>query len=278
MQAPKGNPGTGDARECIADIARRQYISSTIYHHARVPMRDNAFIIPASILAVGLIISVVVFGYVWSETRSAEQTITVTGSAKKDITSDLAILRGSISIEASTAAAAYGALKTQKPLLMQYLEAKGFPADKVDFYPVINTPVYSYGADGQQTGIRGYQYSQRVEIQSGDVQTIKAIALDISSIIEQGVFFNIEPPEYQYTKLANLKIQIQAEAAKDAMVRAERIATATGRSLGPLRTARMGVLQITPKNSNMVSDYGVNDVGSIEKEITAVVNASFQIK
>ena len=67
-------------------------------------------------------------------------------------------------------------------------------------------------------------------------------------------------------------------AEKDAMVRAERIAAATGRKLGPLSNARMGVLQITPKNSNTVSDYGVNDATSVEKEITAVVNASFQIK
>jgi len=37
-------------------------------------------------------------------------------------------------------------------------------------------------------------------------------------------------------------------------------------------------LQITPINSNMVSDYGMNDVSSIDKEITAVVNASFEIK
>jgi hypothetical protein len=40
----------------------------------------------------------------------------------------------------------------------------------------------------------------------------------------------------------------------------------------------MGVLQITPKNSNVISDYGMNDVTSIEKEITAVVSASFEIK
>jgi hypothetical protein len=40
----------------------------------------------------------------------------------------------------------------------------------------------------------------------------------------------------------------------------------------------MGVLQITPKFSNMISDYGINDLSSIEKEITAVVNASFEIK
>jgi len=88
----------------------------------------------------------------------------------------------------------------------------------------------------------------------------------------------VEQPEYHYTKLAELKIDIQADAAKDAMVRDDKIAKATGRSLGPMRDARMGVIQITPKLSNQVSDYGINDLSSIEKEITEVVNASFEIE
>ena len=45
-----------------------------------------------------------------------------------------------------------------------------------------------------------------------------------------------------------------------------------------MRSARMGVLQITPKFSNAVSDYGINDLSSIDKEIVGVVNASFQIE
>lgn len=84
-------------------------------------------------------------------------------------------------------------------------------------------------------------------------------------------------PEYHYTKIADLKIEVQAAAARDAMVRAQKIAEATDRDLGPMRNARMGVLQITPKLSNQISDYGINDLSSIEKEITAVVNASFEI-
>jgi len=44
-----------------------------------------------------------------------------------------------------------------------------------------------------------------------------------------------------------------------------------------LHRADMGVLQIIPKNSADVSDYGMNDVSSIDKEIVAVVHASFEI-
>lgn len=40
----------------------------------------------------------------------------------------------------------------------------------------------------------------------------------------------------------------------------------------------MGVFQITPLYSTEVSDYGINDTTSIDKEITAVVNCEFIIK
>jgi uncharacterized protein len=142
-----------------------------------------------------------------------------------------------------------------------------------------NYPVYEIGSQGYSTGrIIGYVYNQRMQISSEDVNKIKEISLDIASLVEQGINFNVEMPEYHYTKLAELKIEIQAEAAKDAMVRAQKIAEATGRDLGPMRTARMGVLQITPKFSNVISDYGINDLSSIEKEIIGVVNASFEIE
>ncbi|HRI31345.1 MAG TPA: SIMPL domain-containing protein, partial [Candidatus Kapabacteria bacterium] len=49
--------------------------------------------------------------------------------------------------------------------------------------------------------------------------------------------------------------------------------------LGPLRSARMGVIQITAKNSHEeINDYGINDVTSLEKEITAVVSGTFGIE
>lgn len=126
-------------------------------------------------------------------------------------------------------------------------------------------------------GIRSYSASQMIDISSSDVKLIKEISLEISSLIQQGVNFQVNPPEYYYTKLSDIKIEIQAQAARDAMTRGERIAEATGRELGTLKSARMGVLQIIPENSNLTSDYGINDVSSIRKEIVAVVNANFEI-
>lgn len=239
----------------------------------------NNFIISFSVLGIALVICAVILAVTWRSNSSANQTINVTGSAKQDITSDLGILRGSINVQSYTAEAAYKELLRQKPLLISYLKSKGFTEDKIEFFTINSYPVYEIGAQGYQTSnIIAYNYSQRMEVQSSDVNKIKEISLDISSLIERGVNFNVEMPEYHYLKLAELKVEIQAAAAKDAMIRAQKIADATDRDLGPMRSARMGVLQITPKHSNQVSDYGINDLSSIEKEITAVVNASFEIE
>lgn len=235
--------------------------------------------LPAVLIGISFIIGVVVFTNAWKSNQQANQTISVTGSAKKEIVSDLGFLRGTISVQSSTSENAYTELNRQKPILISYLNGKGFSKDKIEFFTINNYPVYEMSEQGYQTGrVIGYVYSQRMEIQSSDVQLIKNISLDITSLIQKSVNFNVEQPEYHYTKMADLKIEIQAAAAKDAMIRAQKIAEATDRDLGPMRNARMGVLQITPKFSNAVSDYGINDLSSIEKEIVGVVNASFEIE
>lgn len=242
-------------------------------------VEKNNLFIPASILGVSFLLGTIILAWTWKSNYNANQTITVTGSAKQDIVSNLAILKGTLSAQQPTADAAYKQLVIEKPVLISYLKSKGFPENKIDFSAITNYPVYQMGPNGYQTtNIRGYVYNQRIEIQSNDVNKIKEISIDISSLIEKGVDFKVNNPEYHYTNLAQLKIDMQAAAAKDAMIRAEKIAKATGRTLGPMRDARMGVLQITPKYSTQVSNYGINDVTSIDKVITAVVSASFKIE
>ena len=239
----------------------------------------NSLILPVAIGGIIFLLGIIILAMTWKSNYNSSQTITVTGSATKEIISDLAILKGTITTQSASAEAAYRELESEKPVLLQFLASKGFPKEKVELSAITHFPIYETAANGYQTqNIKGYTYNQQVEIQSTDVNKIKQLSIDVASVVEKGVNFNVNPPEYHYTNLAQLKINMQAEAAKDAMIRADKIALATGRKLGPMRSARMGVLQITPKYSNQVSDYGVNDISSIDKEITAVVNASFEIE
>ncbi len=51
-------------------------------------------------------------------------------------------------------------------------------------------------------------------------------------------------PRFYYTKIADMKVKILGEAAKDAMTRAVEIAKNSGGSVGGVRNVQMGVLQI----------------------------------
>jgi hypothetical protein len=238
----------------------------------------NHLIIPFSIIAGAIVLSVIIFSMVWKSAKNADQTITVTGSAKKAIVSDLGIQRGTLQASSVDRRTAYQVVVQQMPTIMKYLESQGFKKDQIEVFAINGYPIYELNSQGYQTQkVLSYVYSQRFEVRSNDVQKIKELSLTLSSLVEKGLDVSVDMPEYLYTKIDDLKIAIQAEAAKNAMERADKIALATGRSLGPLRTARMGVIQITPLNSTMISDYGLNDVSSIEKEITAVVSAAFEI-
>jgi len=56
------------------------------------------------------------------------------------------------------------------------------------------------------------------------------------------------------------------------------VVKATGNKIGFMRSARMGVFQITPVNSTEIADWVMNDTTSLEKKVTAVVNAGFSIE
>ena len=246
--------------------------------HPKEPIMHNRFIIPASIFGLAIMLSVTIFSLTWKGVKSENQTINVTGSAKKSIVSDLGILRLSVNVDEVNQLEAYQQLKKQVPMLMNYLLANGFEKNRMNTMVMNIYPNFLYNEAGNQIGIRSFTGNQTIEVQSNNVSLIKNTSLDVVSLLEKGISVTVNAPEYYYTKLSAIKIDIQADAAKDAMIRGRRIVEATGRKLGVLTNARMGVLQITPENSNVTSDYGVNDVSSIRKEITAVVNANFLIK
>jgi hypothetical protein len=164
------------------------------------------------------------------------------------------------------------------PRVRQYLISKGVPAEQIVVSSVTTSTQRSRDENGQETGaVTGYTMSQTIEVRSTDVEKITRISREVTELIDQGILLESSAPQYLYTKLGDLKIEMLAEAAKDAKARATQIASSTGSTVGSVRSARMGVMQITAADSNDVSDSGMNDTSSLEKDITAVVNVSFAV-
>lgn len=235
-------------------------------------------LLPSVVVALGLVIATMIGGSFFVKGKRGDQTITVTGSARKRIKSDLVIWRAAVSYQAPVLADAYRSLSESVPRVKAYLVGKGIPENQITISSISSQTLHGKESDGSETSeITGYSLRQELSVRSNDVDKIEKIAREATELINQGILIESMPPEYSYTQLGSLKIEMLAEAAKDAKVRAEQIAQSTGSSIGSVRTARMGVLQITAADSNEVSDSGMNDTSSIEKDITAVVNIGFAV-
>jgi uncharacterized protein len=242
-------------------------------------IKNLALPIFAIILSLGIIISSVIVINGIANIKSKQNVVTVTGSAKKQIKSDFVVWRGTYSAQAPMLSDVYVKLKEETDKVKNYLIGKDIDEKNIVFSSISMIQNYQTQPNGQMTSkIESYRLMQTVEISSKDVQKITDISRASTELINQGIEFQSNSPEYYYTKIADLKIDMLSLATKDAKIRAEQIATTTGSKIGKLNSARMGVFQITPLYSTEVSDSGIYSTASIDKEITAVMTCDFEIK
>jgi hypothetical protein len=236
-------------------------------------------------ISLSIVLSSVVASWSFLHAKKLSQTIQVTGSAKKRIKSDLMIWKASVTVESASLAEAYGKLSHDVEKTKAFLVGHGVPENQIVISAVSTTPIRrgknssSRGEDGETAGtVRGYNLKQSLAIRSGDIDKVTSISRQVTELIHQAILLESEEPQYLYTRIAETKVVILAEAARDAKERAQQIAGSTGSKVGEIRSAEMGVLQITAADSNEVSGYGENDTKSLEKDITAVVHVTFAIE
>ena len=232
-------------------------------------------------LACGLVFSAMLFTRAWLKIADSN-SISVTGSARRNITSDFIVWRASFSVTAPTLIDAQRLLKQDRTKVSAFFVAGGITNQT--FTPIVISEVSGHETlksdSGETTATRivGYKLEQTVEIRSAEVDRVMQLDRDSADLVEQGVQFAPAVPEFIYTRAGDAKVEMLAEATKDARARADQISSQGGRGISALRSARMGVFQITPLYSSDTSSEGRNDTTSREKTITAVVNAAFTMR
>lgn len=228
-------------------------------------------------LAAGLVFSSMLATTTWVKIKNT-QFITVKGSARKNIKSDLAIWTGNFTVEAETLLDAQRHLKEDRAKVEKFLNEAGMTNHV--FASIFIEEVrarFDLGRSAQDKTV-GYRLKQSVEVRSGEVDRVAQLNSESTALVEQGVFLTAEKPKYIYTKVAEEKVEMLADATKDARARAERICAQGGARITRMHSAGMGVFQITPLNSMETSWEGMNDTTSVEKTVTAVMTATFALK
>lgn len=230
-------------------------------------------------LAAGLIITAAQVTRVWLHIADS-QIISVTGAAREEVVSDLAHWSASFEVEAEKMTEAQKSLKNDANKLEQFLTSRSITNAEISTITIERLKSRSDRDFGDATRDRtvGFRLRQTVRFSSTNLQQVTDLQQQSGVLVEEGVQLDDHGITFIYSKSAEAKTELLAAATKNARQRAEQIATQGGRKIGELRSARMGVFQITPRNSNEISAEGINDTSSREKTIRAVVSASFTME
>jgi hypothetical protein len=229
-------------------------------------------------LAAGLAFSATTATTAWLKVKNS-QFITVKGSARKNVSADLSVWRGRFVTEAMTLLDAQQQLKADRLKVQDFLRQQGMTNHV--FTPIAIEELKASHKDSDNFVVwrtSGFRLSQMVRVESPDSVRITDLDTQSTVLVERGVQFTTQAPDFIYTKSGETKIEMLSEATKDARLRAEQIATQGGRAIARLHDADMGIFQITALHNFETSWEGMNDTSSPDKTITAVVTATFALK
>lgn len=246
------------------------------------PLSNNlrtAILGAAFVLAAGLVLSAFIGAYAFVSARSADQTLSVTGSEKKRVVSDSVkwVIVLSREVTEGNVPSGYRDIGRDLTSVTDFLKGKGLPSADITVSPPTVSESFFYDPSGSR-GPRRFAVRQEVSVAGSEVARVTEVAKDASELADRGISFEARQPEYFYSKLSELRVELLSAAIRDAKARATEIARGSDRGVGKLKSASSGVVQVLAPNSIEVADYGQYDTSSVEKEVMVTVRATFFVR
>ncbi len=238
------------------------------------------------VLPVALLASAWMAASTWErvKTKPRDLSIQVTGSATKRITSDLIQWSATIDVSDPDRTVAYRQLRDHAAQVVAYLKEAGVSEDDIrvssaEVREQYETEVTGIGEERIEHTVRsGFELTQVISVSSHDIAHVEKASREVTGLLEKGISISSSAPQYHYTKLGDLKIEMLAAASADARARADNIVEPAGGKIGSLLGADMGVININPPNSRSSSWDGNNDTSTLDKDIITIVHATFELE
>ncbi len=198
--------------------------------------------------------------------RMADRSITVKGLAEMNVASDFAVWPLSFRRAGNQFGEVQQALAADRDKVVAFLEQAGFEKDELEIRPLQVTDVYSREYSQPNQPFR-YTGNGQVLVKSARVEQVARAALAIDPLIQAGLAIQGDiGPTYQLRGFNEIKPTLLSEATRNAREQATQFASEAGATLGPLKSANQGVIQISGDNG------GYGDDGSSQTKRLRVVS------
>lgn len=246
----------------------------------------------ALIIGSSIIITALILGSAFKKRNENLDTISVIGLGSKDFVSDEILWSGSFTTKSFDIKEAYTKIIADQKIVEKFFLSKGFKRNEFSFGAVRFNKGYKevrvesnndeYGTKYEQV-FDGYDASQTISFNAKKnpdlMKRIEDVSSKTSELINSGIELSSNTIQYTYSDLPSLKHSLIQKASVDAKERAEKIVESADGDLGKLKSASMGVFQITGQGSTEEDSYGGNfDTYSKNKSARITVRLEYELE
>jgi len=200
---------------------------------------------PAFFVALGLAVAGLLVGQGMERFRMADRSIVIKGLAEQTVDSDYASWGLTVRRAANSFAEVQEALVLDREQVVVFLREQGFAPEEIEIRPLVVRDAFSreYASANAPTRYNG---EATVIVTTARIDTVQKAALATDPLIAAGVQLDAgSGPEYELRAFNDVKGDLLKAATDSARSQAERFALEAGATLGPLKAANQGVIQIS---------------------------------
>ncbi len=213
----------------------------------------NKLIIPAIVVAVGLLSLGLCIKCGIVKSKEAVRTVSVKGLSEREVPADKVIWPLVYKEIGNDLSSIYRTINDKNAVVIGFLKSNGITDEEI----FVSAPnILDLKAERYQSQDVAYRYNVTsvITVSSTQVDKVRDLIVKQSSLLAKGVA--IVAGDYQYnteylfTKLNDLKPEMIAEATRNARVVAEQFAKDSESELGKIASAQQGQFSITNRDAN----------------------------
>jgi hypothetical protein len=209
------------------------------------------------------------------------RSVTVKGLVEREAIADEAIWTLAFRRAGDSLPDVHARISADREAVLAFLKARGFTDAEIEVRPTSTIDRLAQDFSGQAPKLR-YVVANAVVVKSKRIEAIQSSFGATGDLLKQGVVLDGATegranPHYALTKFNDLRPQLLAEATKNARAIATQFAADSGATVGAIRSANQGNIQIFGSDGNDES-AAWSPTSTPAKKIRVVSTFEFELK
>lgn len=233
-------------------------------------VKPLVIVIVAAIVALGMALSGFFIGRSIEKFKTSDRAIMVKGFSEREVKADMGELMLTFKNPGNDLAEINKKSEQDAKSVMDFLKAKGLKDEAITLDGTELFDRETVEHEMREKNENRYILTTNIKVTSNNVDLLKSISNHTAELIKQSVNVSSNA-RYYFTKFADLRTNMIAEATQSARKTALQFAKDSDSRVGEIRNAVQGAFSIKSPNE----EY--NQVGSVLKTVRVVTTVTFNL-